>query len=365
MGDIGLLKKVLIYAHDGVGYGHISRMANFANELNKRNNYDILIISGYGRLLDFIGNSFNNVKLPSYDSEKFSENKKRDILLLRQNIIKVIVDSERFDYFIVDFFPLGKKGELEEILNLMKIKYTKTTTILTLRGVLFCKNKTQEFFGRNDNFEYINKLYDHIISFSDKNIIDMNEEYFNSITIPIHYCGYLFCKFADNRNSNPKEIIVNFGGGYQCDLILKELISIIVNDNKFLIFNFYILIGEYFKESTIDEISDLASNCDNMKVLPKIPKINLVNMKCDLVIGCGGYNTTIDAIFNNLPLIIIPKQNTMECLIHSERLMKFSSISILNINELDQLYNKIDSILKSEVTHNLLEFDYSIIQEII
>lgn len=369
---------ILVYAPDGVGCGHVSRMANFVDVIKKhiKDPY-ILFVTGYYNVNYFLPESFNidYIKLPYLNKVKLREKSnfgtiKANTCGLRKAILKTLFESIHFDYIFIDFFPFGVGDEL---INILKEKKKKRKIILVQRGIIFSRKKTTEFFKGDEGINFINNTYERIICFSDKKIVDLNKEYFQDrITIPVRYVGYIYnLKHNSYSNRSPdtrqKKILVNFGGSYKCDelllSVLEELIKKVSSDH----YSLTVLLGEYLKEDTKKNIINKYQKLRYIEILDFISKIELDSLECDLILGCGGYNTTISAIFNEIPIIVIPRYrgNDLEPLIHSRQLAKYSDLEIVspdNIGKLTDLVKK--SINNYPKTPNLYSFGKSQIPEI-
>ncbi len=363
--------KMLIYAHDGVGVGHVSKMANLAHllyEYNKKN--EIHFLSGYSKVNNFLIDDISYIKLPSYNkvllqSDFNKEIKDKTSKKIRKDILKAIFYNTQFDYIIIDMFFWGTRNELKEILPKVKKKYPETKIILTLRGVIFSVDQTKLFFKKSHGIKYINNNFSKVVCFCDERIININKKYFDDkLTIPTKYLGYIYYPInstIQTKNGSTKNIIVNFGGSYKCDEILENLLKCL-NDNKVPNINIYVVLGEYLQQTTINNIYSFYSNFHICKMLPKK---ELANIRFDLIIGCGGYNVMVDAIFNNIPFVVVPKDRTDEASIHAEILKKYSSIEMLPLNQMEKIWDIINKQLARLTKHDLKSFTQAEIQELL
>ena len=359
------MKNILLYAHDGVGYGHIARMTNLANVIMKHSdNSQIHFVSGYSNINNFLNKEIKAtiINLPPNQkqviSDDINKNKsEKSSETIRYQTLKSIFTTNKYDYIIIDFFPFGTKGELFDILLKIKESNPKSSLILTQRGIAFSKEKTSEFFRDHLGIDFINEVYSMIVCFCDKKIIDINREYFNRmIKIPIYYCGYLFHERLNNLNKNRKiNILVDLGGGFECDEILLSIMKVLTN-HKFSQKTITILLGEYLKDETKKTVFYKYSKIKHIRFLNAVPRKLIDQLIVDIVIGCGGYNVTIDSIFNHIPIVVIPKDNLQEAFIHSNRLSEFSSIKILPSNNIEFLHDMILTTLNERPYHNLASF---------
>jgi predicted glycosyltransferase len=361
--------KILIYAHDGLGVGHVSKMAKLAHLIYEYDKHiDIHFISGYNKVNNFLKENISYIKLPSYNRILLQEDNDRKLKegnsnKIRKDILKAILLKTKFSCIIIDMFFWGTKNELKDILPKVKSKFPETKIILTLRGVIFSVERTKLFFNKSIGTKYLNRIFSKIICLCDERIIDVNKEYFdNKLTIPIRYLGYIYYLIAipQMQETTSKNILINFGGGYKCDDILINLITYL-NKKEEANINIHIILGEYLQQKTINDIF-----LSNYKFCIKkmLPHHELFDTRFDLIIGCGGYNVMMEAIFNNIPLIVIPKDNTDEAIIHASILENYSSIEILPLNQIDKIWDIINKQIISVPKHNLKAFTQSDIQEL-
>ena len=361
--------KILIYAHDGVGVGHVSKMAKLAHLIYEYDKHiDIHFISGYDKVNNFLKENISYIKLPSYNKVLLKENpdrklKEENAKKIREDILKAILLKTKFSCIIIDMFFWGTKNELKDILPKVKNKFPKTKIILTLRGIIFSVESTKLFFNKSTGTRYLNKIFSKIICLCDERIIDVNKEYFdNKLIIPIKYLGYIYYPITipQMQETTSKNILINFGGGYKCDDILINLIAYLSKKEESNI-NIHIVLGEYLQQKTINDIflSNYKFHIEKM-----LPHQELFDTRFDLIIGCGGYNVMMDAIFNNIPLIVIPKDNTDEAIIHSSILKNHSSIEILPLDQIDKIWDIINRQIISVPKHDLRAFTQSDIQEL-
>jgi predicted glycosyltransferase len=341
--------NILLYAPDGVGCGHVSRMANLAKMINLciENPY-ILYVTGYYNVNYFLPESSNidYVKLPHFNKIKSQKNfgfetLKKNVSELRKAMLEPIFKTISFDYIFVDFFPFGIRNEL---INILKNIKKKGKVILIQRGIIFSKKKTNEFFKGNEGIDFINSVYDYIVCFSEKKIIDLNNEYFrNRITIPIKYVGYIYDQTHQLKprrliKNRQNKILINFGGSYRCDDLLSAILEELITKLKIDYF-LTVLLGEYLEEDTKKKIKNDYQKIRNIEILDFLPESKLNLSEYNLIIGCGGYNSTVNAIFNKIPTIVVPKyrNNDFESIIHSSKLSQYSDLKVLSADNLGEL----------------------------
>ncbi|MFC0516357.1 hypothetical protein ACFFGT_19275 [Mucilaginibacter angelicae] len=353
-------KKILLYAHDGVGYGHIARMSNLGTALIKEGpGFQIDLVTGYQSIGTFLppNHSFTVIKIPSNISratitDPITEQRYHQRITDRKEAWRKIFLQNTYDYWVIDFFPNGTGGELTELLYWVKTTNTQIKFILTLRGVIFSAAKTQAFYQRNDSLRLINDLYDRVIVFCDPQIVDLNAEYFSGkITKPIHYLGYLYEKdrlVKAEPHSDHTHVMIDFGGGFECDELLLATLNALNKSDKHYVIT--VLLGEYYQQETIEIV---ISQNDGINVHRQPFPSGKVIQPVHVVIGCGGYHVTVNCIFNSIPLLVIPKDELEEAGIHINRLKKFASINITPKDRICTIDTAIQTLLESPSIHSL------------
>jgi predicted glycosyltransferase len=118
--------KILIFAHDGRGLGHLRRLARLGKAL--QGTAAVLFVAGHREASWLIPPECEFVHIPSLDSTDKRRSRqwgRKPFCLagagfgrnLRRAIVKACVDEFRPDALIVDYLPLGMFDELEEICN--------------------------------------------------------------------------------------------------------------------------------------------------------------------------------------------------------------------------------------------------------
>src|ERR1700761_3159185 len=136
-------KRVLMYAHDTFGLGHLRRCRTIAHSLvDADKNLSILILAGSPIIGSFDFRArVDFVRIPGViklrNGEYVSLNLHIDIeetLAMRSSIIRHTADIFDPDMLIVDKEPLGLRGEVRDTLLLLQRR--RATVILGLRDVM-------------------------------------------------------------------------------------------------------------------------------------------------------------------------------------------------------------------------------------
>jgi len=135
---------VLFYAHDGRGYGHVSRTVAIALALRRlRPNLRLLIVTGSRAVSELDGGKLDWLKLPAYRSTIFDRRSipgtgpsgfcHDSLALVRSELLTEIVSRLRPRCVLVDHLPLGKADELKSALN--ETSKSSTRWVLGVRAI--------------------------------------------------------------------------------------------------------------------------------------------------------------------------------------------------------------------------------------
>ncbi|MCK6641870.1 MAG: hypothetical protein L6Q81_17475 [Bacteroidia bacterium] len=344
------MKNILVYGVDGVGYGHIVKMTNLIHELRSAlPNTHFLFVSGYRQLHNFLSGDekVDYIKLPSFSDIQIQNRHKHDIVQrtesMRRSILSSVLSTQPFDAIIIDFFPFGKRDELYESLLFVKRRFPHTKIILTFRGVAFTKQKTLDFFRGQEGLDFVNTVFDRIVCLSDERIIEINKEYFDGqICIPIEYYGYLIdknSKVEAIKKSNLLEIVINLGGGYECDEIAVDLMKELTR--KKIECKITLVLGEYFRKETVADLKRGYSYDSRVIILENISLEASRHIYADIHIGKGGYNATAEAVFKDTPVIIIPRSKDQESELYGKRIEQFANVKLLYASQINKIWEQI------------------------
>jgi predicted glycosyltransferase len=137
---------VLIYSHDGRGFGHVSRGVTIGMALRRLfPGLKVLFVSGFKQTATLVGSCpLEWMKLPSYETQIIAGKSKgrlgntniKNCYLgpARANILESIITNFKPRCVLVDHDPPGKRDEL--LPSLSKSKETDTIWILGIRAVV-------------------------------------------------------------------------------------------------------------------------------------------------------------------------------------------------------------------------------------
>ena len=359
-----------MYSHDTYGLGHIRRTMAIANHLRNKNT-NILILTGspiagrfsFPQQVDFVRIP-GMIKKTNDDYQSLSIRiDQAHALSIRTNIILATAKTFRPDLFIVDKEPLGLKREVLPTLEWLKEFNPSTISILGLRDILDDSEVIRKDWKSKNVYSYLEKLYDEIWIYGDKNIYDPVEMY--KIPEPLHkktkFIGYIPRKPLTQKTKlsvrkryrildSDKFILVTAGGGGDGYEVLEQYISMHDYYPTSLPFKSIIITGPFMPKKKREKLRKRAS-LFGIKTLPFIPKLEELIAAADLVISMGGYNTICEILTQQTPALIIPRQTPRkEQLIRAQRLKSKGLLDFIPWTEVTSqlLRKKIFSIIDNQ-----------------
>ncbi len=365
--------NILMYSHDTYGLGHIRRTMAIANHL-KDSSTNILILTGspiagrfsFPEQVDF-------VRIPGMIKKTNDEYRSLSIrieaqqaLKIRTDIIKATAKTFRPDLFIIDKEPLGLKREVLPTLKWLKNHAPQTKTVLGLRDILDDSKVICKDWRKKGVYRHLNKLYDEIWVYGDKEIYNPIEQYKipDEVNNKVIFTGYIPRKRIDaaTREKIRKQfrifedetfILVTTGGGGDGSEVLDNYVSLHDHFPASLPFKSVMITGPFMPKRKREELRKRARRY-GIKTLPFHPRLEEIMKAADLVISMGGYNTFCEILTHRTPALIIPRQSPrLEQLIRAQCMQSRGLIDYIPMTEVNPtiLREKIVDILSSSATY--------------
>ncbi len=332
--------NILMYSHDTYGLGHIRRTMAIANHLRDPNT-NVLILTGsplagrfqFPQQVDFVRIP-GMIKKTNDDYQSLSIRIEQEkALSIRTNIILATAKTFQPHLFIVDKEPLGLKREVLPTLEWLKEKSPSTMTVLGLRDILDDSEVIQNDWQEKNVYSYLDKLYDEIWVYGNKNIYNPIEMYKmpEEIHDRVKFTGYIPRKTlskgikANVRKGyrvmpEDKFVLVTTGGGGDGMEVIDHYLAMHDYFPTSLPFKSIIITGPFMPKKIREEFKRRAKK-HGIKTLPFHPRMEELMAAADLVISMGGYNTICEILTQQTPGLIIPRETPRkEQLIRARRL---------------------------------------------
>lgn len=287
--------RIMLFAYDGTGLGHLMRLIKIASGLSKNNS--VLLVSGHTALPDLVKPGMDFVLLPNFYDERDKGRSDLEIYEEKVRLIGEIVQTYRPNALIVDYLPLGKRMELYSVI----VNYPCKKYIIIRSEI------GGDFLAHNDVFSernnwFLENYFSRIFIASDTSITDPSSFYWLSDTIrsKMIYSGFVSfavstdevretrCKY---KGDFAKWVVCSNGGGRKGMGLIKACMKL-AQEKMYENIQFDIILGYY---------SPLINNYPNIiKRNIRIHKWSNILYKlhasADYVICSGAYNSLIESM---------------------------------------------------------------------
>ncbi len=362
--------RALLYSHDTLGLGHISRTTKICGAL--RHAYpelSILVVTGSpASIQNRLGNGIDYIKLPAVkklaDERYISRDSKNSFertLALRSQLILSAVREFEPNLMLVDHAPLGVKGELLPTFSWITANQNKIQVALGLRDILDEPSRVIERWNNQGVYEVLRSIYHRILIYGEEFIFNPIVEYEFPVDIAAKtsFCHYVSDDYKEpalvSRNGNcgktKKSVLVTIGGGdYYGQEVIGTYISMLAEFAGRLDFTSEIIAGPLIDAELFAELQRKAKGLP-LTLHKSVDNIYSLIHNSDLVVATGGYNTTVEALSYAQRAVIIPRVTMRrEQSIRAEKLASLGLISMLHPNKLTtrELYSQIDKHLSTD-----------------
>jgi predicted glycosyltransferase len=346
--------RVLIYAHDTFGMGHVSRALKLAGVCTRLPETTVLIATGTAvPSLKDVPAGVDLVKIPSLRSvhsntltfQSFNTSLSGEaIFRIRSGLLKTLVKEFSPDLLLVDLFPKGVEGELEPAIRLAKRKGAKIC--LVLRDVLGDPNVVSAKWRQQGYLPFISKYFHHVLVFGDRSVLDIAKAYkLDFIEEKIKYMGYLISQCGSRPRS--RQILVTTGGGRDGISIIENLLKCSSPQirNRYFVVAGPLTPGEAWRKITGPKI-----------IRETAALVELMNRSA-MTICMGGYNTLCEVLETRTPALVIPRTHPeTEQWIRASEFEKRGMLHVLRQEDVSA--EKLKKAMKKTVHLDLTKADY-------
>ncbi len=364
-GETGI--RVVMYAHDTFGLGHLQRCLKISRVLTDRfPQVSVLLVTGspvshkyqFPPRVDY-------VKLPAVRKvgpEKYEPRTLtapfETVLLLRSEIVLKSVQSFAPHIFLVDHSPVGMKGELLPTLNWLRTQEHNTVTILGLRDIIDSPEEVKSLWEEKGIYRVMENSYDHILIYGTQSIYDPVTAYGFSETLKKKstFCNYVgdtahTLKKTETRkgksNKRPLVVVTIGGGDGAGETVIGNYIDAINLHKVQVDFDSVIMTGAFLpREQYLKYVSAVRNLPVSIKTFMQSTAALL--KRSDLVIATGGYNTITDILGFAKRALVIPRvMHRQEQRIRATRLAELGIIEYMapeNVTP-ELLFSKIRNLL--------------------
>ncbi|WP_455950139.1 glycosyltransferase family protein [Eubacterium sp.] len=342
--------RVAMYWHNGRSLGHTAEVAKISHAIEKGMPDDYLVgVTGAYKGLDMLADKMDVVKLPGFANfDKLSGwnytgkqgMQPEELFKCRSEMIHCFMNNYEPDLFMVNHVPYGLYDELKPTLELKP----RGKRILTLRGILFDREKTNREYFKGDAAKWIIDKYDALFVHIDPSIFAIEDNYDipSELLNRIQYTGYLTCKNSMSKeearkclniDEGKKIIVASMGGGQGAieiwDNILKGL-----KENSDNYDEAYLITGPYLEEDDYKKMKSLEEEDESIKIIKYVNNMQTWMIACDLFIGAAGSNMIGEVLATGCNSILIPRQvREIEQHLHSKILSEKGIVRMCELGD--------------------------------
>jgi predicted glycosyltransferase len=337
------LRRVVLYSHDTLGFGHLRRNLMLAQRLKAMSPApEVVLVAGTSEAGAFdLPPGVDLITLPAYAKQSCGTYRARRLSMglaelrdLRAGIIKAAVKTLRPDLFIADNVPLGAQGELEPALRWMS-KEQGITRVLGLRDVLDDRRSVRAQWTRERNVETVNAYYDQVWVYGDPRVCDPVSDSGLSGAIRARIChtGYLLRPVppAPPRQGAPY-VLCTVGGGRDGAALLEAFVAAPLPDGM----RGVVVTGSQLDDGLRARVEAAAAARPELEIKRFVPDLMPLLAGAERVVAMGGYNTVCELLRLSKPALIVPRvRPRMEQLVRAER---FAALGLIDMLHPDRLH---------------------------
>lgn len=334
-------KRVVLYSHDTLGFGHLRRNMLLAGALRRMKAApDVLMIAGMQEAGAFnLPEGVDVLTLPAYGKRADGSYHARslgldlrDLARLRSETIRGALMAYDPDLVVVDNVPRGAQSELDRPLAALR-KRGRAKIVLGLRDVIDTPETVRAQWLLRRNFAAIREWFDEIWIYGDPAFFDLTAEYNfgEEFRSKARFVGYLDQR-ARLMGAAPVEVpqdpyvLCAVGGGRDG----AALCHAFAGSNLPAGHRGIILTGTQMPDSARSKVEDMVAARPDMEMIAFMPEPLPLMQGAARIIAMGGYNTVTEALSLRRPTLIVPRMAPrLEQLMRAERLAAKGAINMI------------------------------------
>jgi (S)-2-hydroxy-acid oxidase/4-hydroxymandelate oxidase len=294
-------KRVLLYAHDGLGLGHLRRISRIAQALSA--DFSTLVLSGMREAAWIVPPSAGLIKLPDWyglsrtKAERIGRRPWIDLtgeeaLAYRSRAILDAARLYRPDALVVDYLPMGQRRELQPLLETLACP-----RYLVHRGVA---DTSDSFILRGAATQEIAACYDRILVASDPRLGDIcvADDFCDEAKAITRYVGFVAPPQRADAAAAGGYVACSAGGGFQAEPMMLACAAVARRHPSI---PFRIVLGPRSRLKVAD--IDAPANCEVWQHRDDLPDLH---RDAAILVSAGGYNSVLEAAFGGAMVIVHP-----------------------------------------------------------
>ena len=335
-------RRVVLYSHDTLGFGHLRRNLMLAARLKEMTPApEVLLIAGTSEAGAFaLPEGVDLITLPAYAKQSCGTYVARRLSMdltelrdIRAGIIKAAVKQIRPDLFIADNVPLGAQNELEPALRWLA-RRPGTTRVLGLRDVLDDRQSVRKQWLRDRNVEAVNAFYTDVWVYGDPRVHDPVAEsgLSGAIRARVAHTGYLLRPMPTvSVPASSPYVLCTVGGGRDGAALLEAFVAAPLPEGLRAV----VVTGSQLDEAQRSRIEGLAAARPDIEIRHFVPDLMPLLAGAERIVTMGGYNTVCEVLRLGKPALVVPRvMPRREQLVRAER---FAALGLLDVLHPDDL----------------------------
>jgi len=321
--------RLMIYAQDGLGLGHMRRTTSIAAELIKLQPDAVVLTVEDSPLGNFFRTSPNHdyVKLPSIKKVRPGDWRAvnlplrfEEVRALREQLIRSVALNFRPDILLVDHMPHGAMGELRPALEALRRIVPEARLVLGLRDIIDAPEVVRRRWQVEGAYEAMQRFYDLVLVYGSRDVFDLANQYRlpEAVARKVRYCGYLCtpavaryperirAQYANGAKAGTKLVVAMAGGGADAYPMMRALLDALPALQARERLALVMITGPFMSSA---ERRDLQSRAAGLPVQVRVTVSDPLSYieAADLVIARAGYNTTMEILRSSTPVLLIPR----------------------------------------------------------
>jgi predicted glycosyltransferase len=261
-----------------------------------------------------------------------------EIVKRRSKLLLATVQYAQPEVFLVDYQPLGFKGEVLPTLRWIGEHLPHTRRIVGLPDIVGDPHTTRQEWQEQGVCEVLEKLYDQILVYGQKDILDIATEYALPLATAakVHYTGYIGGGIARLGRTQVRQalglrrerlVVVHVDGSGDGVPLLETFLQ--AKDHLPADVWSVIVTGPLIDRNDVARLRRHGAE-RNVQVVEYLGDLYSYIAAADLSVSLGGYNTVCEVLSAGVPAVIVaPVSPRQDQYIRAQRLAARGLVQLL------------------------------------
>jgi predicted glycosyltransferase len=350
--EVAISPRLLFYAHDHFGVGHLRRLLHLAEEIARcRPDATMLLVAG-GPIEDGFPRpaTLDTIALPSIKRAAVyrglpglapTRAPEPGLVAMRSALIREAARTFAPHLVLVEFLPSGYWGELRPMLADVAARPDRPALVLGLRDVLAPPAELRRSWHQARHYELLERVYDRVLVYGMPEVFDTVREYDfpPAVAAKTTYCGFVTAPPAAVSSEPLRErlgagpdralVVVTTGGGTHGAPLLRAYLEacrrgLLPDVSSFL------TLGPRLGSGERDRLTAAAAGLPGVTAVPFVRDLPGHLAAADLVVTAAGYNATVESLQLGKRLLLVPRaEPDREQVVRAERLAELRLARLL------------------------------------